>query len=328
MEQQLSGAGDNPNGQKWVAVVAHPGKTDMAEVRREVAELATRTGWGEPRFWETTVDDTGAKQALEAVDAGATVVAVSGGDGTVRSVAGALVGGETPLAILPAGTGNLLARALGVSHTDRAEAVSMLDTINSRDVDVLSADLVRLDGSRSTELSLVGLGIGLNADVMSGVDERLKKRAGVLAYVVSGARALRRNALKVRIADDVEDISAALVASGAPIRSVRSVLVVTSGVEVAGLRLLEETQLDDGVVETIVASPRHHFELLWQLARLVGRRDARGQNVEVLRSRRNVVLECPRPTEAQVDGDPVGEVVRVEVTIRPAALRVIAPLDE
>ncbi len=325
MDQELSGAGTNGDAEKWVAVIAHPGKTDLPEVRREVAELATRTGWREPRFWETTVEDTGTKQAREAVEAGATVVAVCGGDGTVRAVATALVGGDTPMAILPAGTGNLLARALRISHTNRSRAVAMLDSIEYRDVDVMSADLVRLDGSRSTEVSLVGLGIGLNADIMSGVDEKLKKRAGWLAYVVSGARALRRHALKVRIADDVDDVSAPLVGSGLPVRSVRSVLAVTCSELVGGLRLLEESKPDDGVMETVVASPRHHFELLWQLARLVSRRDARGQNVQVLRSHRNVVVECPRPTEAQVDGDPVGKVVRIEVSLRPGGLRVIAP---
>lgn len=325
VDTEPSQAGEQSSSQKWVAVIAHPGKTDMDEVRREVGELATRSGWGEPRIWETTVDETGALQAREAVEAGATVVAVSGGDGTVRSVASALVGGSTPMAILPAGTGNLLARALGISHTNRSEAVALLQTVHTRHVDVMEAVLVRPDGTRSTELSLVGLGIGYNADIMAGVDENLKKRAGWLAYVFSGARAIRRHALRVRFADDVEDVSASLSRGGGEQRSVRSILVMTCGELVGGLRLLEESQPDDGTIETVIASPRSHFELVWQLGRLVSRRDARGANVEVLRSTRNVVVECPRETEAQVDGDPVGGVTRIEVTLRPGALDVIAP---
>ncbi|WP_380164557.1 diacylglycerol/lipid kinase family protein [Jannaschia sp. R86511] len=325
MDNEPSGGGEQSPAQKWVAVVAHPGKTDMTEVRREVSELATRAGWGEPRFWETTVDETGAAQAKEAVEAGATVVAVSGGDGTVRSVASALVGGSTPMAILPAGTGNLLARGLGISHTNRSEAVALLETVHRRHVDVMEAVLVHADGTRTTELSLVGLGIGYNADIMAGVDENLKKRAGWLAYVFSGARAIRRHALKVRIADDVSDVSAPLLRSGVEQRTIRSILVMTCGELVGGLRLLEESTPDDGTIETVIASPRSHFELVWQLGRLVSRRDARGANVDVLRSTRNVVVECPRETEAQVDGDPVGEVTRIEVTLRPGALQVIAP---
>jgi diacylglycerol kinase (ATP) len=326
VEQQTSGADvQSSSQQKWVAVVAHPGKTDMAEVRREVGELARRSGWAEPRIWETTADETGTKQAREAVEAGAAIVAVSGGDGTVRSVASALVGGSTPMAILPAGTGNLLARALGISHTDRDEAVSNLDTGSHRHVDVLEAVLVRPDGTRSTEFSLVGLGIGYNADIMAGVDEDLKKRAGWMAYVLSGARALRRHALKVRVAHDVDDPGVPLVRRGEPVRSVRSILVMTCGELVGGLRLLAESQPDDGTIETVVASPRGQLELIGQLGRLVSRRDARGPNVEVLRSTKNVVLECPRPTEAQVDGDPVGEVTRIEVTLQAGALAVIAP---
>lgn len=325
VEQQQPSAAQAQSHQKWVAVVAHPDKTDMTEVRREVGELARRSGWGEPRFWETTVDDNGAGQAREAVEAGAAVVAVSGGDGTVRAVAGALVDGDIPMAILPAGTGNLLARALGISHTSRGEAVTILDEGRHRHVDVLSAEIVRADGSRTTELSLVGLGIGYNADIMVGVDEGLKKRAGWLAYVLSGARAIPRHALKVRAAEDVDDTSVPLIQRGEQVRTARSVLVMTCGLLVGGLRLLEESQPDDGVMETVVASPRHHFELVWQLGRLVSRRDARGANVEVLRSTRNVVLECPRPTEAQVDGDPIGEVTRIEVTLRAGALKVLSP---
>lgn len=325
MDTAPSGAGEQSPGQKWVAVVAHPGKTNIAEVRREVGELSTRSGWGEPRFWETTVDETGAAQAREAVAAGATVVAVSGGDGTVRSVASALVGGSTPMAILPAGTGNLLARALGISHTDRSKAIALLETVHERHVDVMEAVLVRPDGSRTTELSLVGLGIGYNADIMAGVDENLKNRAGWLAYVFSGARAIRRHALKVRIADDVDDMSAPLVQTGGEQRNIRSILVMTCGELVGGLRLLEESTPDDGTIETVIASPRSHFELVRLLGRLVSRRDARGANVDVLRSTKNVVVECPRETEAQVDGDPVGEVTRIEVTLHAGALHVIAP---
>jgi diacylglycerol kinase (ATP) len=325
VEQQPSGAGEQSPGDKWVAVVAHPGKTDMKEVRREVTDLAQRSGWGEPRIWETTADETGALQAREAVEAGATIVAVSGGDGTVRSVASALVDGDTPMAILPAGTGNLLARALGISHTNRDEAVKLLETGSHRHVDVLETVLVRPDGRRDEAISLVGLGIGYNADIMAGVDEDLKQRAGWLAYVFSGARALRRHALKVRVAHDVDDPGAPLVRSGEPVRSVRSILVMTCGELVGGLRLLEESQPDDGTIETVIASPRSQFELLRQLGRLVSRRDARGPNVEVLRSHDNVVVECPRPTEAQVDGDPLGEVTRIEVTLRPGTLAVIAP---
>jgi diacylglycerol kinase (ATP) len=319
------GAADAGQSHRWIAVVAHPMKSDLDELRREVAEVTRRNGWDEARWWETTAEDTGYKQAREAFEAGASVVAVSGGDGTVRAVARALVGTSTPLAILPAGTGNLLARALGVSHTSREEAVRMIDEGRHRNVDVMQATLVRPDGSRTTELSLVGLGIGLNADIMAGVDEDMKKRAGWLAYVVSGARALRRHAIRVRYADDLDEVSLPLASVGVERTQVRSLLVVTCGVLVGGLRLLEESQPDDGVMETVVASPRSHFGLLVQLGRLVSRRDARGPDVEVLRSRRNVVVECPRGTEAQVDGDVVGEVTRIEVSLRPGALVALAP---
>ena len=113
-------------------------------------------------------------------------------------------------------------------------------------------------------------------------------------------------AVRARVAADVPDPSKSLAGRGAPVRKTRSILVVTCGLLVGGLRLLEDSEPDDGIMETVVAEPKSRFELILQLGRLVTRRDARGPNVDVIRSRTNVVVECPRGTVAQIDGDPVG----------------------
>lgn len=324
MEEAPPGAGST-SPQKFVAVVAQPVKSDMAALREAVTTISEQAGWGPPRFYETSVEDPGRGQAKQALAEGASIVASSGGDGTACAVAEVLAETGVPMAILPAGTGNLLARAVGVSHSSRTAALALLTEGRERAIDIMSVDMVRPDGSRFTETSVVGLGIGYNADLMAGTDEELKKRTGWFAYIVSGVRAIRTHAVRARVASDVEDPSRSLAAGGAHIRKTRSILVVTCGLLVGGLRLLEDSEPDDGVMETVVAEPRSRFELIVQLGRLLLRRDARGPNVDVIESRRNVVVECPRGTVAQIDGDPVGDVTRIEVTLRPGVLTVLSP---
>jgi len=86
---------------------------DLRRFRRWCREAATASGW-EPSFLETTVDERGLGLARGAVAAGARMVVAAGGDGTVRACAQALAGTQVPLAIVPLGTANLAARALGV----------------------------------------------------------------------------------------------------------------------------------------------------------------------------------------------------------------------
>lgn len=311
--------------ERWVAVIAHPRKTDMAALREAALVASEQAGWAPPRFWETTVDDTGRGQAQEAVAAGAHVVAVSGGDGTVRAVAGVLAGTGVRLALFPAGTGNLLARSLDISHTSRSAAIGLLTSGQVRRIDCMDVLITSADGRRWTETSVVGLGVGYNADLMAGVDEEMKRRTGWFAYVVSGARALRTHAVRVRIGSDLADPTAPLVDQGVESRSVRSILVMSCGILVGGLRLVSGSTPDDGVVESVIASPRGPGELLLQLGRVVSHGGAGGPRVQLVRSRRSVTLECPKGTMAQIDGDPVGHVIRLEVTLRAGALHVLAP---
>src|SRR5262249_15806498 len=86
---------------------------DLGRFRRRCREAATAGGW-EPSFLETTLDDRGFGLAGAAVAAGTRMVVAAGGDGTVRACAQALAGTEVPLGIVPLGTANLAARALGI----------------------------------------------------------------------------------------------------------------------------------------------------------------------------------------------------------------------
>ena len=107
-----------------VVVVVNPTKVDVDEVRGDLEAAAAEAGLGTPRLVETTEDDPGFGQTRDAVRDGASLVCALGGDGTVRAVAQELVGTGIPLGLLPGGTGNLLARNLGLPIDSLTEAAA------------------------------------------------------------------------------------------------------------------------------------------------------------------------------------------------------------
>ncbi|WP_238694359.1 diacylglycerol kinase family protein [Nocardioides daphniae] len=100
---------------KRLAVVLNPIKVeDVGAFRDLVTNLARDAGWQEPTWHYTTVEDPGTGMAAAAAADGVDLVLVCGGDGTVREVCAQLAGSGIPVGIIPAGTGNLLARNLDV----------------------------------------------------------------------------------------------------------------------------------------------------------------------------------------------------------------------
>jgi len=220
------------------AVVVNPAKVDnLSELRRTVRMALSRAGWPVPRWFETTPEDPGRGQAREAVQAGAEVVFVCGGDGTVASVASALVGTDTAMAVLPAGTGNLLAANLGLS-TDLAAGLEV----------ALEGGLRRLDvGASHGQFFTVMAGMGFDAHMLAATSETAKARIGWPAYVLGAIRHLRDRPMRVSIRID----------DGEPMRRhARSVLIANVGRLPGGVRLLTEAQPDDGLLDIAILTPR------------------------------------------------------------------------
>jgi diacylglycerol kinase family enzyme len=119
-----------------LAVVVNPSKDGVDELVEVVRRVCAEAALPEPMFFETTVEDPGEGQARAAVEAGADVVVAAGGDGTVRAVAAAMVDTEVPMALLPAGTGNLLARNLDIPVTSVEEAMAVVLAGRDRRIDV------------------------------------------------------------------------------------------------------------------------------------------------------------------------------------------------
>ncbi|MCU0260600.1 MAG: hypothetical protein MUE78_06240, partial [Ilumatobacteraceae bacterium] len=222
-----------------VVVIAHPGKVGD-DGRQRLEAIVTAGGAPAPAWVTTTRDDPGTGQARRAVEDGAGMVLAWGGDGTVLGVIEGMVGTGVPLGILPGGTGNLLARNLGIP-LDLAAAVATAYAGINRTIDLLEVDL----GHGERRLSAVMCGTGWDAEMMAA-PEALKRRLGWGAYAVVGAVEVRQRPMRLLIAvDDEPEVE---------LRG-RTVLVANVGMLVAGLDLIPEAAPDDGLLDVMVIDP-------------------------------------------------------------------------
>jgi len=259
------------------------------------------------------------------------VVLAAGGDGTVRAVAEALSGTDTPLALLPSGTGNLLARNLELPLDDLEHSVETALTGDDRTIDVGTVEVERPDGSRATNTFLVMAGVGLDAQMIANTNPELKKKVGWLAYVDAIARSLRRNH-RIRLRYTVD---------GSPIQtmSAHTVLVGNCGALPGNILLLPDAKIDDGIFDLVALRPKGAIgwvqiwvKIVWEngvLRRSAVGRKLMGLSKEVRTLRyltgRSFVARFSRPEEYELDGDPFGKAVAIRVLVEPLALKVRVP---
>jgi diacylglycerol kinase (ATP) len=145
------------------AIVYNPIKVDLDVLKAAVERREALAGWEPSGWFETSPEDPGQAAATAAIAAGATVVIAAGGDGTVRAVAEAVRGTDATLALLPSGTGNLLARNLHLTLNDLEHSVETAFEGDTRNIDIGEISIHREDGSSDDHTYLVMAGLGLDA---------------------------------------------------------------------------------------------------------------------------------------------------------------------
>ncbi len=286
------------------AFVVNPTKISSPAALRQRAEtFMSRTGWEPPLWLETTADDPGVGMCKQAVDEGCAVVFVCGGDGTVMAAATALSGTDVPMAIVPLGTGNLLARNLDLPLDDEPAALRIGVHGATRQIDVGA-----IEGKRFVVMA----GLGFDAAIMRDAPEKLKKTVGWPAYVVSGAKHMRGRRISVTITID----------GGEPIeRHVRTVLVGNVGKLQGGLLLLPNARPDDGVLDIAVLAPRNALDWARLTGRVLRRKDVPDRRMERFQGK-HVVIEASRPQPRQLDGDLIEDGQTMDIEIEAGALAV------
>jgi diacylglycerol kinase (ATP) len=316
---------------RTAAVIYNPTKVNLKTLKATVKTAESEAGWSKTLWFETSVLDPGGEVAKQAIAKGADVVLAAGGDGTIRAVAESLRGTDIPLALLPSGTGNLLARNLSLALDSLATSVDTAFTGTAKPIDVGVVEAERADGARTTHAFLVMAGLGLDAQMAANTNAALKARVGWVAYVDSIARGVRsNNKVKVRYSVD-----------GGPQASatVNTIIVGNCGQLTGGIQLLPEAVIDDGVFDIVALRPggflgwvQISVKLFWENGVLrrstVGRRIiSMSREVRALRYLRGseLTLRLEHPEEFELDGDPFGEAIALKAHVEHLALKVMVP---
>ena len=309
-----------------VCIIWNPSKTTRPDLESALDAAVSAVGPAVEAIWfETSEDDAGQGVAAQAIAAAADVLVVAGGDGTVRAVAERLAEADTPaeLAIVPLGTGNLLARNLGVPLNDLPGAMTRALTGEARPLDVGWLE-IELAGGPERHAFAVLAGFGLDAHMITETDDDLKDKVGWLAYVESMGRALAASdPLEVRITAD-----------GVPhdADSVHTLLVGNCGTLQGGFNLLPDADPADGELDLLLLSADGAVgwldtmrNLVWDngIKRLAtGGKVAESSDSATHLRVRSLRLELMEPRVFEIDGEDLGETRRVTVTVQPSAVRV------
>jgi diacylglycerol kinase (ATP) len=233
-----------------------------------------------------------------------------GGDGTVMEVLSVLAHQGPPLGVLGGGTGNVVARTLGIP-LNPSRAVPML--LNG---DEATVDLGRLgDGRRFA----IGVGVGLDATMISEAPARLKRRFGFMAYVIGGYKAVLRN----------RKFQLKLTVDGAVFEQTASaILVANFGAVLNDLVSFGDGILyDDGLLNACVFSPGNLWDALRILWRMV-RKDFRADPCLFYKSGREFRIETTPEMPAQADGELLLPGTPISVSVDPLAGCLLIPKKE
>lgn len=317
-----------------VVVVRHPHgcPDDLAD---QVRSRLHRYGFTDQRWTPTTVERPGGRLAEECAAGGGAggdgtvdLVVACGGDGTVRACADVVAGTGIPLALVPCGTGNLLARNLDLPQ----DPVAALDAALAGGEFGIDVGRVSGDGLPASRFAVM-TGAGFDAAMVRDASPALKARLGWPAYALSAVRHLGDPRMRLTIRLD----------GGRPLRRrARMVVIGNVGALQGGLDLLPRARPDSGQLEAVLFDPRGPAGWLAAAAhlgaRVVRRRvpgagsgsgpgsggPVAGGALEYFSATR-IDIRFARPQPREIDGDTMTEGLRLTVDTEPGALRLRLP---
>jgi diacylglycerol kinase (ATP) len=302
-------AGVNGPSERRCAVVYNPIKVSE-DLRNAIKQQATMTGWNDAIWLATPAENPGPAITAEVVSADVDRVIAAGGDGTIRIVADRLAGSGIPMAVVPVGTGNLLARNLDIPLTE-PEALAVAFGQHTREVDLVK---LTVDGTPSEHFAVIA-GLGVDAMIMDETNPDLKDAIGPGAYFLAAAKALGRTPIHMWITLD----------DHRPQHRYAMICAIGNVGELAGnLTLIPHASPDDGKLDVYVASPRRLVHWLRVVLRLLTLRPRRDDRVDQWQGRQ-VEVRLRHPDPYQLDGDVIGDCRSLRAEVAPKALTICVP---
>jgi diacylglycerol kinase (ATP) len=289
-----------------VAVVAHSGKS-LGGGLPELRLALKREGCQDPLWYEVPKSRKAPKQVRQAIDRGAGLIFVWGGDGMVQRCVDAAVGSSAVLAIIPAGTANLLATSLRIP-ADIGEAVSIGLHGRRRPMDT---------GSVNGEHFAVMAGAGFDAEMIKQADGELKDRLGRTAYLYTGAKSIAVSRVRAKVKVDGERFQAGKVSC---------VLVGNIGKILGGVEVFPGARSDDGQLELGVVTASNPLQWARVFARIAAGSAARSPFVRLTGGKRfNVKFD--RPVRYQLDGGARKATRKLRIKVHPSSVTICVPAE-
>ena len=290
-----------------VAVVAHSGKTFGGGLG-ELREVLAREGFPDPQWYEVAKSKQAPKFARRALAGGADVIFVWGGDGTVQRCVDAVAGKSATIAILPAGTANLLATNLGVP-SDVAEAVRVGLRGHRRPLDT---------GSVNGEHFVVMAGAGFDALMIKDADRGMKDRIGRAAYLWTGTKNLTAARAKATIRVDGKRFFKGRVSC---------VLVGNVGEILGGVKAFKGARPDDGVLELGVVTAKNPLQWTRTLGRMALGSTGKSPFVQMAKGKK-FTIAFDRKFPYELDGGARPGATKLRVRVHPASIHICVPHTE
>ena len=289
-----------------VAVIAHTDKTfggGLAELR----ETLSREGYDDPLWYEVQTSAQAPKFARLALEKGAEVIFIWGGDGTVQQCIDELVDTKAVLAILPAGTANLLAGNLEIPNDiSKAVAVGLRGTRRALDT-----------GSFNGEHFAVMAGTGFDAFIIKDASDKLKEVVGRLEYFYSGTKNLSARRVKAKIKVDGKKYFKGKVSC---------VFVGNVSKGIGGLVVFEAARPDDGILELAVVTAKNPFDWARTLGRITQGKAEKSPFVQLTHGKEfHFTFKTKFPYE--MDGGDRKAVKKMHIRVYPASITICVPMD-
>ena len=351
---------EEPPPKKRAAVIVNPTKVEsMAELRERLEAAMAAQDWDVPMVLETTAEDPGLGQTRAALEAGVDLVCAMGGDGTVRAVAQELAHTTTPMGLLPAGTGNLLARNLLVPMDSLEAAVAVATGGRNRHIDVgwITLDPPMADGEvdvTETEVAEAAEGEAETTDEITDttlgssqaspspetdapietVTAPLRRAFLVMAGMGFDARVMEDTSeeFKARVgwaayfAQGAKHIlrprftTTLIIDGGKPITcKARTVLAGNCGRLTGGIQLMPDAVVDDGELNVVAITAKGIYGLAGAATHILARKPESHAQLDRWTARR-LEVHVEEAQKVEIDGDVIGEANRSLIEVEPRSL--------